>query len=95
LARQRTLDQIVEDIEHARPVHPWRELIAHRFYLDKWVSYEGGLSLALFNGLLAVPFIFSLFFYPVQALTGLGIALVAAGVLYTGFVITWRRTKRP
>ena len=95
MARHRTLDEIVEEIEHARPVHPLRELIAHRFYLDKWISYEGGLSLALFNGLLAVPFIFSLFFYPVQALTGLGVALIAVGALYTAFVISRRRTKRP
>jgi hypothetical protein len=91
MARHRSLDEIVEEIEHARPVHPLRELIAHRFYLDNWISYEGGLALVLFNGLLAVPFIFSLFFYPVQALTGLGVVLIVTGVLYTGFVISRAR----
>ena len=95
MARHRTLDDIVEEIEHARPVHPLRELIANRFYVDSWVNYEGGLSLALFNALLAVPFIFSLFFYPVQALIGLGVVLIAGGMLYTGVVISRRRSKRP
>lgn len=94
MARRRKLDEIYEEIEHADSVHPLRALIARHFYLDGWVSREGGLSLALFNALLLVPFIFSLFFYPVQALIGLGVVLVAAVVLYGG-VMMWRhRAKR-
>jgi hypothetical protein len=90
MAHRRTLDEIVEEIEHARPVHPLRVLIAHHFYLDNWVNYEGGLALVMFNALLFVPFMMFLFFYPVQALIGLGVVLVATVVLYKGYVI-WRR----
>lgn len=92
MARHRTLDELVEEIEHARPVHPLRTLIANHFYLDGWVSREGGLALAMFNALLLVPFIFSLFFYPVQGLIGLGIVLVAAAMVYEGLVL-WRRRR--
>ena len=95
MARHRTFDEIVEEIEHARPVHPLRALIANHFYLDGWVSSEGGLSLAMFNALLFVPFMMFLFFYPVQALIGLGGVLVATVVLYSGFVIWRRRARRP
>ena len=95
MARHRTLDEIVEDIEHARPVHPLRVLIARHFYLDGWVSSEGGLSLVMFNALLFVPFMMFLFFYPVQALVGLGVVLVATVVVYEGFVIWRRYAKRP
>jgi hypothetical protein len=99
MARFRTfdeLDAIVEKREHARPVHPLRALIANRFYLDGWVSSEGGLSVAMFNALLFVPFMMFLFFYPVRALIGLGIVLVATVVLYEAVVI-WRRRhpRRP
>jgi hypothetical protein len=90
MARRRTLDEIVEEIEHARPVHPLRVLLANHFYLDGWVSSEGGLSLVMFSALLFVPYMMFLFFYPIPALIGLGIVLVAAGVLYEGVVI-WRR----
>jgi hypothetical protein len=92
MARHRTFDEIVEEIEHARPVHPLRVLIANHFYLDGWVSSEGGLSLAMFNAILLVPFIFSMFFYPVQALIGLGVVLLTMLVLYEGFVF-WRRRR--
>ena len=95
MAQRRTLDEIVEDIEHARPVHPLRALIAHHFYLDGWVSSEGGLALVMFNALLFVPFMMFLFFYPVQALIGLGVVLVATVVLYESFVIWRRRARRP
>ena len=93
MARRRTLDEIVEEIEHARPLHPLRVLIANHFYLDGWVSSEGGLSLAMFSALLFVPFMMFLFFYPVPALVGLGVVLVAAVGLYEGFVL-WRRYGR-
>jgi hypothetical protein len=93
MARYRTVEELngmVEEIEHARCVHPLRALIAKRFYIDGWVSSEGGLSLAMFNALLFVPFMMFLFFYPVYALVGLGVVLVATVVLYEGCVI-WRR----
>ena len=95
MAHRRTLDEIVEEIEHARPVHPLRALIAHHFYLDGWVSSEGGLSLVMFTALLFVPFMMFVFFYPIQALIGLGVVLVATVVLYEGFVIWRRYAKRP
>jgi len=90
MAHRRTFDELVEEIEHARPVHPVRALFNNRFYLGGWFSSEGGLSLAMFNALLFVPFMMFLFFYPVQALIGLGVVLVATVVVYEGFVI-WRR----
>jgi len=93
MAHRRTFDEIVEEIEHARPVHPLRVLIANRFYLGDWVSSEGGLSLVMFNALLFVPFMMFLFFYPVPALIGLSGVLVATALLYQGFVI-WRRRAR-
>jgi len=93
MAHRRTFDEIVEEIEHARPVHPLRALIAHHFFLDGWVSREGGLSLVMFTALMFVPFMMFVFFYPVQALIGLGVVLLATVVLYEGFVI-WRRHSR-
>jgi hypothetical protein len=90
MAHRRTLDEIVEEIEHARPVHPLRALIAHHFYLDGWVSSEGGMARVMFSALLFVPFMMFLFFYPVEALIGLGILIVATVVPYEGFVL-WRR----
>ena len=93
MARHRSFDEITNDIEHVRPVHPLRALIAHHFYLDRWVSSEGGLSLVMFNALLFVPFMMFLFFYPIQALIGLGVAFVASLALYEG-VVLWRRHAR-
>ena len=90
MPHRRTYDEIVEEIEHARPVHPMKVLIANRFYLGGWVSSEGGLSLAMFNALLFVPFMMFLFFYPVQALIGLGAVLFATVVLFEAYVL-WRR----
>ena len=93
MARHRSfneLDEVVEKIEHARCVHPLRALIAKRFYIDGWVNSEGGLSLAMFNALLFVPFAMFAFFHPVGALIGLGVVLVASVVLYESCVI-WRR----
>jgi hypothetical protein len=94
MPQRRTLDEIVEEIEHAHPVHPLRALIANHFYLDGWVSAEGGLSLVMFSALLLVPYMMALFFYPVQALIGLGVAVAATVVLYEGFVIWRRHAKR-
>ena len=90
MPHRRTMDELVEEIEHARPVHPLRVLIANRFFLGGWVSSEGGLSLAMFNALLFVPFMMALFFYPIQALIGLGIVLVVTLVAFECYVL-WRR----
>ena len=90
MGRRRSFDEITFEIEHARPVHPLRALLEHHFYLDGWVSSEGGLALIMFNALLFVPFMMAMFFYPIQALIGLGVVLVAAAVLYQG-VVLWRR----
>jgi hypothetical protein len=90
MAHRRTFDETIEEIEHARPVHPLKVLIANRFYLGGFVDSEGGLSLAMFNALLFVPFMMALFFYPVQALIGLGILLVATLVLFEAYVL-WRK----
>ena len=93
MARHRSFDEITFAIEHVHPVHPLRVLIKHHFYLDGWVSSEGGLSLVMFNALLFVPFMMFLFFYPIQALVGLGVVLIASLALYEG-VVLWRRHAR-
>jgi hypothetical protein len=93
MPHRRTFDEIIEDVEHARPVHPLKVLIANRFYLGSFVSSEGGLSLAMFNALLFVPFMMFLFFYPVPALIGLGVVIVATLVGFECFVL-WRSYAR-
>ena len=97
MPRNRSFDEITYEIEHVRPVHPLRTLIENHFYLDSWVSSEGGLSLAMFNALLFVPFMMALFFYPRQALIGLGAVVVALLVVYEGVVLWrfWRRRRAP
>ena len=94
MAHRRSFDEITYEIEHVRPVHPLRTLIKNHFYLDSWVSSEGGLSLAMFNALLFVPFMMALFFYPIQALIGLGVVLVASLLAYEGVVLYRRRHPR-
>lgn len=76
------LDTII-NADNAHAVHPWRELVSQRFYVDRVVNTEGGLWLALINGLLLVPLVMASFFYPVQALlVAIAIALsIAAGFL--------------
>jgi len=93
MAHHRSFDEITYDMEGVRPVHPLRALIEHHFYLDGWVSSEGGLSLMMFSALLFVPFMMFLFFYPIPALIGLGVVLVASLALYEGLVL-WRRYAR-
>ena len=93
MAKRLNLDDLVTSTDHAPPVHPFRELIAHHFYLDGWVSSEGGMALLLLDALLFVPFMMFAFFYPVQALIALGACLLATLVLYEGVVI-WRRRAR-
>ena len=96
MPRHRTFDEITYEIEHARPVHPLRFLIDRHFYLDDWVSREGGFALVMFNALLFIPFMMAMFFYPVQALIGLGVVLITSLALFEG-VVLWRRhhVRRP
>ena len=96
MPRHRTFDEITYEIEHARPVHPLRVLLANHFYLDPWVSREGGFALVMFNALLFIPFMMAMFFYPIQALIGLGVVLLASLALFEG-VVLWRRRhfRRP
>jgi hypothetical protein len=60
--------------------HSWNEM----------VSYDGGLSLLMMDGLLAVPLIMAAFFYPLQVLAVVvGVGIVSL-VGYEGYVI-WRK----
>ena len=93
MAHRLTLDEITTSTDHAPPVHPLRALIEHHFYLDGWVSSEGGMALLMLDALLFVPFVMFAFFYPMQALIALGAFLLATLVLYEAFVL-WRKRAR-
>ena len=86
----RSLDDLVTATEHAEPMHPFRALFKHHFYLDSFVSTEGGLWLLMMDGLLLVPLIMAAFFYPVQVLGVVGALLLVTFTGYEGYVI-WRR----
>jgi hypothetical protein len=61
-----------------------------RRYWDEFVTYDGGLSLVMLAGVLLIPLLFALFFYPLEVLGIVGVALVVGLVGYEGYVI-WRR----
>jgi hypothetical protein len=61
-----------------------------RRYWKEMVSYDGGMSLLLMDGLLLVPLIMAAFFYPIQVLIGVGAALLVAIAAYEG-VALWRK----
>ena len=61
-----------------------------RRYWSEMVSYDGGMSLLLMDGLLLVPLIMAAFFYPIQVLIGVGAALVLAIAAFE-CVALWRR----
>lgn len=61
-----------------------------RRYWDDRVSYEGGLSLLWMDGLLLVPLIMAAFFYPFEALIGVGVLLLVSLVGYEGYIV-WRK----
>jgi hypothetical protein len=61
-----------------------------RRYWDEMVSYDGGMSLLMMDGLLLVPLIFAAFFYPVQVLALIGALVVLSLVVYEGVHI-WRK----
>ncbi len=59
-------------------------------YWDERVSYEGGMSLLLMDGLLLIPLIMAAFFYPLQALIAVGALLLVSLAAYEGYVL-WKR----
>ena len=87
----RTLDDLALAHEHAQPVHPWRELVDHHFYLDNLCSTEGGLWILLMDGLLFIPLMMAAFFYPWQSLLVAVAAIVASFAAYEGWCV-WQRS---
>jgi hypothetical protein len=75
---RRTLDDWVEEHDHAKPVHPGRTLWQNHFYLDGFFNTEGGMWLVLINGLFFIPVVFAAFFYPLQALLAFLVMLVVS-----------------
>lgn len=63
--------------------------LLRRYWSDN-VSYDGGMSLLLMDGLLLVPLIMAAFFYPIQVLIGVGAVLVLTIAAYEG-VALWRK----
>jgi len=61
-----------------------------RRYWNELVSYDGGFALLMMDGLLAIPLIMAAFFYPLEALVGLGVVAVVSLAGYEGYVI-WRK----
>ena len=61
-----------------------------RRYWNELVSYEGGMSLVMMNGLVAVPLILAAFFYPFQVLALVVVLAVVSVAGYEGYVI-WRK----
>jgi hypothetical protein len=61
-----------------------------RRYWSDLVSYDGGMSLLLMDGLLLVPLIMAAFFYPIQVLIGVGVVLVLTIAVYE-CVALWRK----
>lgn len=62
-------------------------------YWDERVSYEGGLSLVLMDGLLAIPLIMAAFFYPREAMLAAGAVVLLSLVAYEGYVL-WNKRHR-
>jgi hypothetical protein len=61
-----------------------------RRYWNELVSYDGGFSLVMMNGLLAVPLIMAAFFYPLQVLAFVVVLAFVSLAGYEGYVI-WRK----
>ena len=64
-----------------------------RRYWNDLVSYDGGFSLVMMNGLLAVPLLMAAFFYPLQVLALVVVLTVVSFAGYEGYVL-WRK-KHP
>ncbi len=61
---------------------------------DDRVSYDGGLSLLMMDGLLLIPLIMAAFFYPVEALPARARCSLVSFLVYEGTVI-WKRHHVP
>jgi hypothetical protein len=61
-----------------------------RRYWDDLISYDGGMSLLMMDGLLLIPLVFAAFFYPVQVLFLVGALLVVSVAVYEG-VHQWKK----
>jgi hypothetical protein len=61
-----------------------------RRYWDDLVSYDGGMSLLMMDGLLLVPLIMAAFFYPIPVLIAVGVLLALSVAVYEGVHI-WRK----
>jgi hypothetical protein len=61
-----------------------------RRYWGEMVSYDGGMSLLMIDGLLLIPLIFAAFSYPIQVLVGVGVVLVLVLAAYE-CVALWRK----
>jgi hypothetical protein len=61
-----------------------------RRHWNELVSYDGGFSLLMMDGLLAVPLIMAAFFYPLQALAFVVVLAVVSLAGYEGYVV-WRK----
>lgn len=57
------------------------------------VSYEGGLSLLLMDGLLLIPLIMAAFFYPLEAAIAAVALLLVSFAVYESCVI-WKKRSR-
>jgi hypothetical protein len=61
-----------------------------RRYWDDLVSYDGGMSLLMMDGLLLVPLIMAAFFYPLQVGIAVVAVLIVTLAVYEG-VVFWRK----
>jgi hypothetical protein len=61
-----------------------------RRHWNELVSYDGGFSLLMMDGLLAVPLIMAAFFYPLQVLAFVVVLAVVSLAGYEGYVV-WRK----
>jgi hypothetical protein len=61
-----------------------------RRYWDDLVSYDGGMSLLMMDGLLLVPLVMAAFFYPVQVLMAVGALFIVSLLVYEAVHI-WRK----
>jgi hypothetical protein len=61
-----------------------------RRYWNELVGSDGGLSLLMLDGLLALPLIVAAFFYPLQVLAVVVVLAVVSLAGYEGYVI-WRK----
>ena len=65
-------------------------LALFRRYWDERVSYEGGMALLWMDGLLLIPLAMAAFFYPLEALMGVGTVLLLSVAVYEGYIL-WRK----